>query len=63
VIGCGGVVSGTDIAEYMLAGATAVQVGSGSFVREPREMLAEFRTYLREQGVCARDLTGMLAEI
>jgi dihydroorotate dehydrogenase (NAD+) catalytic subunit len=63
VIGCGGVVSGTDIAEYMLAGATAVQVGSGSFVREPREMLDEFGAYLREQGVCARDLTGMLAEI
>jgi dihydroorotate dehydrogenase (NAD+) catalytic subunit len=62
VIGCGGVVSGTDVAEYMLAGATAVQVGSGSFVREPREMLDEFAAYLRDQGVCARDLTGMLAE-
>jgi dihydroorotate dehydrogenase (NAD+) catalytic subunit len=62
VIGCGGVVSGTDVAEYMLAGATVVQVGAGSFVREPREMLDEFAAYLREQGVCARDLTGMLAE-
>jgi dihydroorotate dehydrogenase (NAD+) catalytic subunit len=63
VIGCGGIVSGTDVAEYMLAGATAVQIGTGSFVREPREILDEFRGYLREQGVCARDLPGILAEI
>jgi hypothetical protein len=40
----------------MIAGATAVQVGAGSFVREPRHMLEEFRDYLREQGISARDL-------
>lgn len=57
IIGCGGVVSGTDVAEFMLAGATAVQVGSGSFVREPREILEEFRVYLEENGFRARDLT------
>lgn len=60
VIGCGGVVSGTDVAEFMLAGATAVQVGSGSFVREPREMLEEFRAYLVGAGLRARDLTNLL---
>ncbi len=60
VIGCGGVVSGTDIAEFMLAGATAVQVGSGSFVREPREILEEFADYLEQNGLRARDLTGLL---
>lgn len=58
VIGCGGVVSGTDVAEFMLAGATAVQVGSGSFVRDPREILAEFTSYLEENGLRARDLTA-----
>ena len=61
LIGVGGVACGTDVAEFMLAGATAVQVGSGSFVREPRLVLEEFATYLREQGVFARDLTGTLA--
>ena len=60
VIGCGGVVSGTDVAEFMLAGATAVQVGSGSFVRQPRKMLEEFAAYLEENGLRARDLTGLL---
>ena len=60
VVGCGGVTSGTDIAEFMLAGAAAVQVGSGSFVREPKEMLEEFAAYLEENGLRARDLTGLL---
>ena len=63
VIGVGGVTSGTDIVEFMLAGATAVQVGAGSFVREPREMLEEFATYLRENGLRARDLKGAMTEL
>lgn len=61
VIGCGGVVRGTDVAEFMLVGATAVQVGTGSFVREPREILEEFAAYLRDNELRARDLTkGLL---
>lgn len=60
VVGCGGVSSGVDVAEFMLAGASAVQVGSGSFVREPAEILAEFSAYLRENGLRARELTGLL---
>ncbi len=60
VIGCGGVASGTDVAEFMLAGATAVQVGSGSFVREPKKILEEFAAYLEENGLRAKDLTRSL---
>ena len=60
VIGCGGVASGTDVAEFMLAGAAAVQVGAGGFVREPREMLAEFGEYLRGAGLGAGELAGAL---
>ena len=33
VIGCGGISSAEDAVEYMLAGATAVQVGTASFVQ------------------------------
>jgi hypothetical protein len=44
----------------MLAGAAAVQIGAGSFVREPRLALEEFAAYLRENGLRARDLTGLL---
>jgi dihydroorotate dehydrogenase (NAD+) catalytic subunit len=32
VIGCGGIASAADAAEYMLAGATAVQVGTATFL-------------------------------
>jgi dihydroorotate dehydrogenase (NAD+) catalytic subunit len=60
VIGCGGVASGTNVAEFMLAGATAVQVGTGSFIREPREILDEFAAYLAENELRGRDLTGLL---
>ena len=60
VVGCGGITSGADVAEFMLAGAAAVQVGAGSFVREPQEILEEFAAYLRDNELRARDLTGLL---
>ncbi len=60
VVGCGGVSTGTDVAEFMLAGATAVQVGTASFVREPAEILEEFAGYLEKAGSPARQLTGGL---
>jgi dihydroorotate dehydrogenase (NAD+) catalytic subunit len=60
VVGSGGVVSGADVAEFMLAGATAVQVGTASFVRDPHEILDEFTAYLRENSLSAAELTGAL---
>ena len=60
VVGSGGVVSGTDVAEFMLAGATAVQVGTASFVRDPHEILDEFTAYLKENSLSAAGLTGAL---
>lgn len=60
VVGSGGVVSGTDVAEFMLAGASAVQVGTTSFVRDPQEILAEFTAYLSENGLGAAELIGAL---
>ena len=63
VIGSGGAVSGTDVAEFMLAGATAVQVGTASFVRDPHEILGEFTTYLEENGLGAAGLIGALSGV
>jgi dihydroorotate dehydrogenase (NAD+) catalytic subunit len=60
VIGCGGAASGTDVVEFMLAGAAAVQVGAASFVREPQKMLEEFGAYIRENGLRAKDLTALI---
>ena len=63
VIASGGVSTGTDVAEFMLAGATAVQIGTASFVREPEEILREFSDYLERMGTTAADLTGALQDI
>jgi dihydroorotate dehydrogenase (NAD+) catalytic subunit len=57
ILGSGGVATGVDVAEFMLAGATAVQIGTASFVRDPREILDEFVGYLDEVGLDAADLT------
>jgi dihydroorotate dehydrogenase (NAD+) catalytic subunit len=61
VIGSGGVASGVDVAEFMLAGATAVQVGTASFVRDPKEILDEFAAYLHKAGLDAADLARALS--
>ena len=61
VLGGGGVTSGEDVAEFMLAGATVVQVGTASFVRDPGEILSEFSAYLRESRMNAAELTGTLS--
>ena len=63
VVGCGGVSSGTDVAEFMLAGAAAVQVGSGRFARDASEILGEFADYLREAGLRAPELSALSRRI
>ena len=60
ILGGGGVTSGTDVAEFMLAGATVVQIGTASFVRDPAEILTEFADYLQQCGMDASQLTGAL---
>jgi dihydroorotate dehydrogenase (NAD+) catalytic subunit len=63
ILGSGGIASGMDVVEFMLAGASVVQVGTASFVRDPREILEEFAAYLDEVGLNAVDLTGDLRGI
>jgi dihydroorotate dehydrogenase (NAD+) catalytic subunit len=62
-VGSGGVASGTDVAEFMLAGATAVQIGTASFVRDPNEILDEFTAYLKENGLGAAQLAGAVRNL
>ncbi|MBM3727345.1 MAG: dihydroorotate dehydrogenase [Acidobacteria bacterium] len=63
VIGLGGVASGEDAAEFLLAGASAVQVGTANFwdPASPVRIARELDRYLKEEGVAnVRDLTGAL---
>lgn len=61
VVGSGGIVSGRDALEFVAAGATAVQVGTATFV-EPQaatRVLAEMRAWLAGQGIARlTDLVG-----
>ena len=53
VIGCGGIMDGRDAVEFLLAGASAIQVGTASF-RDPYasvRVLEELTEYCRENGV------------
>jgi dihydroorotate dehydrogenase (NAD+) catalytic subunit len=65
IIGTGGVERGEDVVEMLLAGASAVGVGTVTF-REPRAMLRildEIETWCREHGVLrVADLTAALEE-
>ena len=55
IIGVGGVATGTDAAQLLLAGAQAVQVGTATFVdpRAPGRVLGELRTWGTGAGVPA----------
>jgi dihydroorotate dehydrogenase (NAD+) catalytic subunit len=61
IVGCGGVSNGTDAVEFLLAGATAVQVGTASFAnpRAPLDVLEGLECYMAEQGIeDVRELIG-----
>lgn len=61
IVGVGGVVRGTDAAELMLAGATAVQVGTATFAdpRAPQRVLEELRAWAaRTRRTTLADVVG-----
>ncbi len=63
VVGLGGIATGVDAAEFMIAGATAVQVGTATFwdPRSPLRIAGELRTFLRHEKIAkAADLIGTL---
>jgi dihydroorotate dehydrogenase (NAD+) catalytic subunit len=61
VIGCGGIASATDALEFLMAGATAVQVGTATFRNPlaPLEVLDGIERFMREEGIeDIRELVG-----
>jgi dihydroorotate dehydrogenase (NAD+) catalytic subunit len=63
VVGLGGIASGTDAAEFMIAGATAVEVGTANFwdPASPVRIARELDTFLEQEGIAhAADLVGTL---
>lgn len=63
IIGIGGIATAEDIVEFLLCGATAVQVGTASFWDPARvaKLPAELNSYLDAEGTAtAAELTGAL---
>lgn len=65
IVGCGGVTTGTDVAEYLMAGAAAVAAGT-IHLAEPKagsRLLSELAAFLDRLGVASpADLVGTVGE-
>lgn len=63
LVGIGGIMSGQDVVEFLLTGASAVQIGTATF-RNPRaclQVLEELAVFCQQQGVKEiRELVGAL---
>jgi dihydroorotate dehydrogenase (NAD+) catalytic subunit len=61
IIGVGGVFTGWEAAELLLAGARAVQVGTASFLdpRAAHRIQAELFAWCAERGVTCAELSGL----
>ncbi|MCX8126261.1 MAG: dihydroorotate dehydrogenase [Dehalococcoidia bacterium] len=65
VIGCGGIMTAADAVEFLMAGASAVQVGTANFVnpRAPLEVLDGLEAILKAKGVTRlSDIIGIAKE-
>jgi dihydroorotate dehydrogenase (NAD+) catalytic subunit len=53
IVGCGGITSGEDAIEMMMAGASAVQVGTATFLnpRAALDILEAVEEFMRENGI------------
>jgi len=63
VIGLGGIATGEDAAEFLIAGASAVEVGTATFwdPQSPVRVARELGRFLRERNIAtSRDLVGTL---
>ena len=53
VIGCGGIATAQDALEFIMAGATAIQVGTAGFTntRAPLDILEGIKEFMEEEGI------------
>lgn len=63
IIGCGGVMTGEDAIEMILAGATAIQVGTASFINPlaMMQILAEIKEYMKMYNIM--DINDIIGKV
>ena len=63
VIGLGGIASGADAIEFMMAGASAIQIGTVNFINPMagKEIIEEMEAFLKEQGI--KDINDIIGII
>ena len=53
VIGCGGITTASDAIEFIMAGASAIQVGTAGFAnpRAPLDVLEGIEQFMKKEGI------------
>jgi len=60
IIGCGGITTASDAIEFIMAGASAIQVGTASFTnpRAPLDVLQGIEQFMKQEGI--NNLTDLI---
>jgi len=53
VVGCGGITTASDALEFIMAGASAIQVGTANFTnpRAPLDVLGGIEQFMEKEGI------------
>ena len=62
IVGCGGISDYKDVIEFMIAGASAVEIGTACLVHPalPVDITADLEKYCEDNNLELKDLTGTL---
>ena len=62
IVGCGGIADYQDVAEFMIAGASAVEIGTACLIHPalPVKITDDLESYCRENNIELKELTGTL---
>jgi len=60
IVGCGGITTGSDAIEFIMAGASAIQVGTASFANPcaPLDVLEGIEQFIQKEGI--KDITELI---
>ena len=63
VIGCGGITTASDAIEFIMAGASAIQIGTASFTnpRAPLDVLEGIEQFMKKEGI--KDIAELIGAV